>query len=361
VKKVSRNWRALLSVSGVVVLSVAALPMLSSSAAIGSSLSGPVTYTGADAVVNPPVPSSISNGNIGQCTDLQYFLSNPIYPLANETSWPLSPDAQSHSTAGITGTVTGASLTLQVSSAVVVDYVVVKGGAVTPGNPGFNLYTGPATNFTQSGLVAPNGFSHWFVCYHANEEVTTTTQGETTTTQGQTTTTQGETTTTQGETTTTQGETTTTQGETTTTQGETTTTQGETTTTQGETTTTQGETTTTQGETTTTQGQTTTTQGQTTTTAPTTVTTAVTTSSTQPGSTTTAPAPTTTVVTNTIPANPGTSPTTVPPTYHIPSKAPQTGAGGAASTDAGAVLGISGLLLLAGLALMGVLVRRRRA
>ncbi|HSN02829.1 MAG TPA: hypothetical protein VLS91_05030 [Acidimicrobiales bacterium] len=66
-------------------------------------------------------------------------------------------------------------------------------------------------------------------------------------------------------------------------------------------------------------------------------------------------------MTTIIPSNPGTSPTTVPPTYHIPSKAPQTGAGGVASTGAGALLGISGLLLLAGLALMGVLVRRRRA
>jgi hypothetical protein len=289
--------------------------------------------------------------------------------LSTDSQFPLSVDNSSHSLGTLSdpnyiiGTVSGdgLSLNLQVQG-YVIDYLVVKGGAGGPDSvQGFNLWTGPATNFS-GDYASPNGtqVSHWFVCYNSSA-VTTTTQGQTTTTQGETTTTQGQTTTTQGETTTTQGETTTTQGETTTTQGETTTTQGQTTTTQGQTTTTQGETTTTQGQTTTTQGQTTTTQGETTTTAPTTVTTAVTTSSTQPGSTTTAPAPTTTVVTNTIPANPGTSPTTVPPTYHIPSKAPQTGAGGAASTDAGAVLGISGLLLLAGLALMGVLVRRRRA
>ena len=51
---------------------------------------------------------------------------------------------------------------------------------------------------------------------------------------------------------------------------------------------------------------------------------------------------------------------TVPP-YVIPSKAPQTGAGGTANAgDAGTVLVLSGIMLLAGLALMGILERRRR-
>jgi hypothetical protein len=60
---------------------------------------------------------------------------------------------------------------------VVIDYVVVKGGNGGQG-PGFNVYSGPAVNVDQGGLVAANGFSHWFVCYHshtlAQPSVTTT-------------------------------------------------------------------------------------------------------------------------------------------------------------------------------------------
>ena len=303
-KNVSRNWRALLSVSGVVVLSVAALPMMTATA-ISSTLSGPAFYA----------------QNVTTCAGVGLAISSPMASLGTDSQFPGSPDGVSHSLGTLSdpnyiiGTVSGdgLSLNLQVQG-YVIDYLVVKGGAGgSDSSQGFNLWTGPATNFSGT-YASPNEtqVSHWFVCYNSSA-VTTTTQGETTTTQGQTTTTQGQTTTTQGETTTTQGQTTTTQGQTTTTS------------------------------------------------PPVTVTTAVTTSSTLPASTTTESPSTTEVTLPPPPVNPGTSPTTVPPTYHIPSKAPQTGAGGAATTDAGAALGISGLLLLAGLALMGVLVRRRRA
>jgi hypothetical protein len=109
--------------------------------------------------------------------------------------------------------------------------VFVKTGAVTPGNPGGNLYEYDPPVTSDTGLVAPGGkgISHISFCFVV-EETTTTTAGETTTTTAgeTTTTTAGETTTTTaGETTTTTAgqTTTTTAGQTTTTTaGQTTTT-----------------------------------------------------------------------------------------------------------------------------------------
>jgi LPXTG-motif cell wall-anchored protein len=77
--------------------------------------------------------------------------------------------------------------------------VFVKTGAVTPGNPGGNLYEYDEPTTSDEGLVAPGGkgISHISFCYVVAGTTTTTERGTTTTTAGETTTTTaGETTTT---------------------------------------------------------------------------------------------------------------------------------------------------------------------
>jgi hypothetical protein len=165
---------------------------------------------------------------------------------------------------------------------------------------------------------------------------------------------------------------------TTTSSSTTSTTQATTTTTQATTTTTQATTTTTQATTTTTQATTTTTQATTTTTAPGSTTTlppppASTVPSTLPSSSTVPSSTTTTTVppitSTTIAATPPTSPpatsapTTAPnvPPATVPSGAPGTGVGGAAtSSDNGVLLTASGMSLIAGLAGLALVTRRRR-
>jgi hypothetical protein len=95
--------------------------------------------------------------------------------------------------------------------------VFVKTGAVTPGNPGGNLYEYDPPTTSDTGLVAPGGkgISHISFCYVI--QGTTTTTAPTTTTTAPTTTTTAPTTTTTAPTTTTTAPTTTTTAPTTTT------------------------------------------------------------------------------------------------------------------------------------------------
>ena len=117
---------------------------------------------------------------------------------------------------------------------------------------------------------------------------------------------------------------------------------------------------------------TTTTSTTTTTTVASTTTTTVPGTTTTGGTTTTAATTTTSIAINptttstvgpvmtTIKNSPPTVPTTLPP-YHVPSSAPGTGFGGTArSSDNGAVLAASGLLMFAGLLGLGLVQRRRR-
>ena len=123
--------------------------------ALPTTLTGPVFYP----------------GNVTTCTGLNSVLGASALPaLATDTTYPTSPDQNSHSNGLITGTVTNSVLTVVSAPNVTVDYVVVKGGAVSPGNPGYNVYTGPAANLdgTQQ-FLSPHGFSHWFVCYHTSK------------------------------------------------------------------------------------------------------------------------------------------------------------------------------------------------
>jgi hypothetical protein len=95
----------------------------------------------------------------------------------------------------------------------------------------------------------------------------------------------------------------------------------------------------------------------TTTTTPTTTTTTPTTTTTTPTTTTTTPTTTTTTPTTTTTSTPTT--TTTVPTI-VPIGAPGTGFGGGARSSGGPMLWASGLALLAGLAVMGEALRRRR-
>jgi uncharacterized repeat protein (TIGR01451 family) len=134
----------------IVAMAINVLPVASAAASTyGTTLSGPVFH----------------GGNVTTCDGLHSYISDPN--LLTDTSWPTSPDNQSHSNADITGTVSGDSLKIVSGSNVVIDYVVVKGGNGGEGS-GFNVYSGPAVNVNQSGLISPNGFSHWFVCYHSH-------------------------------------------------------------------------------------------------------------------------------------------------------------------------------------------------
>jgi hypothetical protein len=126
-----------------------------------STLTGPVLYSGVNV-------TSCSGGHNPLDTILGLNLSN-------ESQLPASsPDNGNHSADGITGSVNGNVLTVTSDSSTTIDYVVVKGG------DGFNLYTGPASNVNQT-FVAPQGFSHWFLCYGTLATPTiTTTAGNTT-------------------------------------------------------------------------------------------------------------------------------------------------------------------------------------
>ena len=132
----------------------------------GSTLSGPIQIYGN------------ATDCVGLATDLQTAHITPLSTLATDTSFPTSPDNQSHSNSYIDGTVSSDTLTITSQPGVIVDYVVVKGGAdkSNDNTPGYNVYTGPAENLdgSQVFVAAPfNGFSHWFVCYHMGQATPT--------------------------------------------------------------------------------------------------------------------------------------------------------------------------------------------
>jgi hypothetical protein len=333
-KKALRRSGSALAIMSAVTLGVIALPAIASNANVIS------TTLSADA------GNSFDQhvyGNPTACSDI-YSIFQQSVP-AGEVTWPSSPDGISHISADISGTVSASppGVFLTTDSNVVIDYAVVKASAA------FNLYDGPATSINNQFLpsVGVHAVSHWFVCYHLAPPpptTTTTVAPTTTTTVAPTTTTTVAPTTT----TTVASTTTTTVAPTTTTTVAPTTT----TTVAPTTTTTVAPTTTTTSET----GPTTTTSQPVTTTtfaAPTTTTTVA------PTTTTSTPP----VDTTTIPVSPPTVPTTQPsiPPATIPSGAPGTGLGGSAqSSDSGVVLTGSALMLFAGLAGLGLVLRRRR-
>ena len=329
---VKRNWRALLAGSGVVVLSVTALPIMSATASPGS-LSGPQAF------YNGPNGNS---GNITSCSGGTGAASveNAVQLLPGYTTigvnaapyiTSIATDSQASSAGSFAGgnlvvTDAGSSINVTTSGDVIVDYVSVHGGNSGSG-PSTNVYWGPATRLNGTfNYVASQGFSGWLVCYNTSGVTSTTTPPVVTTTVPPTTT------------------------------------PPVVSTTVPPTTTPPVVTTTVPPVTTppvvvTTVPSTTTPPVTATTTGGVTVTTQIPTS---PATSPTTTAPNGGTVTTVIQTQPSSSPSTLP-AYHIPTKAPSTGAGGAASTGTGALLGVSGLLLLAGLALMSVLVRRRRA
>ena len=160
VKRLSVSARA---VAAAFLVTAIALPVFAVSASATGSLTGPTFYP----------------GNVTTCADLYNTYHIADQTLLSDTSWPTSPDNASHTlidgTSSIVGTVSGSSLTITATGKYVIDYVNVKGGNGGNGQ-GSNVYKGPASNFTQSGLVAPNGFSHWFVCFHSSTPTTTTTK-----------------------------------------------------------------------------------------------------------------------------------------------------------------------------------------
>lgn len=315
---VNRNWKALLAGSGVVVLSVTALPIMSATAS-PSSLSGPQAF------YNGPNGNS---GNITSCSSGTEAASveNAVQLLAGYTTigvnaapyiTSIATDSQASSAGSFAGgnlvvTDAGSSINVTTSGDVVVDYVSVHGGNSGSG-PSTNVYWGPATSLNGTfNYVASQGFSGWLVCYNTGSVTSTTTSPVVVTTTPPPTT--------------------------------------------------PPVTTTVPPPTTppvvvTTTPPTTTPPVTVTTTGGVTVTTQIPTS---PATSPTTTAPNGATVTTVIRTEPSSSPSTLP-AYHIPTKAPSTGAGGAASSGTGALLGVSGLLLLAGLALMSVLARRRRA
>jgi hypothetical protein len=268
-------------------------------------------------------------GNVVNCPDLYYNLG---VSFPGSLQWPSSDFADSYAHAGtytmpgatppdLTATVAGDSLSLTSSANIVIDYVVVKGGAnpTTGQGPGYNVYAGPAQSVNQGGFVAANGFSHWFVCFHNYTPPVTTTSTSTTSSTTSSTTTTAPTTSSTGASTT-------------------------------------SGVTTTSGATTTTTAPVTTTTGASTTTAPVTTTTGASTTTSIPGGTTS-----TTLIgpTTSFPAGP---PTSVPEvSTSIPSGPSHVGAGGSSVTPVRVgVLALSILFTLAGLYGVGFgLIRRR--
>jgi LPXTG-motif cell wall-anchored protein len=83
------------------------------------------------------------------------------------------------------GTVEDSTLTVTLNPGFTATGIVVKGGIIEPGQPGFNLYTGPFVGpIVIEGLTTPSeqGISHWFVCGMQTTTTTTTAPPTTTTT-----------------------------------------------------------------------------------------------------------------------------------------------------------------------------------
>ncbi len=319
----NRRLQALLTMSGAAALGAVGFPLLSASAS-PTVLSGPQAYvdgpSGNSGNITSCAGDGVNDASVQNAVRLAagYATASgganlaPYYPSVATDSQASTPGSYAGGLLVIS--VGGASITVVSSGSVVVDYIAVHGGNAGSG-PSTNVYWGALQNLDETAsYVAAQGFSGWLVCYNTSGTTTSSTTTSSTTTEPSTTT---------------------------------------------------SSTTTAPSTTTTSSGSgTTTTQASTTTSLvfpPLTVlptTSAPTTTSTVAVTTSSAPS-TTTEVTVTIPAEPGTS--SPEPTFTIPSGAASTGAGGAAHSPVGPILGVSGLLVLLGAGLAGLLLRRRRA